>query len=67
MRLKSQMDAQTKRTVARRVLLDKLEMEFSGQLKNAELTFDQEVQYKIALSLTAISDRLERMADKGMI
>lgn len=62
--LKKQMDAQVKRNIVRRALLDCLEHEFTGQLKDAGLTFDQEVQYKIALALSRISDRLEVMADK---
>jgi hypothetical protein len=45
---------------AQNLLADQLAYDVTGQMANAGLTFDQRVQYSIAMSLKDISDYLEK-------
>lgn len=44
---------------AQRALLNNLEFDGTGLMQDAGLTWDQRVQWSIAMSLKCISDRLE--------
>lgn len=63
--LSLKMEIVEKERNARAALTAYLEFDASGMCGSAGLTFDQRVQYSIALSLKAISDRLEANADAG--
>ena len=57
--LQEKMDAAAKVRETRRILTDQLEYDVTGLVNAANLTFDQLVQYSIAMSLKMISNRLD--------